>query len=106
MAQRNNLAPRVPFASHGPEPLLNRPWPGRNVSVSSLFNLMDADKSNSVTASEFQSGLAMGGIRPLPTVEAMKELFKEIDTDNSGSLSWEELHEVPRGAQGARVCWT
>ena len=36
----------------------------------------------------------------------MKELFKEIDTDNSGSLSWEELHEVPRGAQGARVCWT
>eukprot|EP00941_MAST-03F_sp_MAST-3F-sp1_P001004 g1004.t1 len=64
----------------------------RRVRSGTLFNYMDADRSNSVGLNEFQTGLSMVGIRL--TNDESKKLFNAFDTD--GKLS------RGRGGKGER----
>ena len=55
---------------------------------------MDADKTNTVTAKEFLAGLALAGVRPLPSEPELRTIFKLIDSDANRTLSLGELEEL------------
>ena len=59
----------------------------------SLHRLMDTDKNNMVTFGEFQRGVAMSGIRPMPREEQMMELFAAFDVNEDLRISYEEMME-------------
>jgi len=71
----------------------------RHITTGQLFTMMDADRSNRITYTEFCQGIAMSGVRPLPTDTAMHGLFQSFDIDKDGTISYAELvaaleHEV------------
>ena len=47
-----------------------------------LHRLMDADKNDQITLNEFMRGLAMSGIRPVPSDEQLMTLFESFDADS------------------------
>ena len=63
----------------------------KNVTAGQLFSMMDADRSNNITVEEFQRGLAMSGIRPLPSTPALEEMWSRLDIDRSRGISYDEL---------------
>ena len=57
-----------------------------------LFSSGDINRDDKLTFKEFCRGVAMIGVRPLPTQEEMKLLFEAYDRDNNGYVDWNELH--------------
>ena len=56
-----------------------------HITSGQLFYAMDADRSNDITLREFKRGLAMVGIRPIPSDHEMRQLFASYDLDGDGS---------------------
>lgn len=75
----------------GPLDVLKKKLKAKNVTAGQLFSMMDADRSNNITVEEFQRGLAMSGIRPLPSTPAIEEMWSQLDVDQSRGISYEEL---------------
>ena len=71
---------------------LKKKLKARHVTAGQLFRMMDADRSNNLTREEFQRGLAMSGIRPVPPLEDVQALYDSLDVDKSRGISFEELH--------------
>jgi len=69
----------------------------RHVTAGQLFRMMDADRSNNLTKEEFQRGLAMSGVRPVPPLEDCEALFDSLDVDKSRGISFQELQGVLEG---------
>eukprot|EP00930_Biecheleria_cincta_P064430 TRINITY_DN50000_c0_g1_i1.p1 TRINITY_DN50000_c0_g1~~TRINITY_DN50000_c0_g1_i1.p1 ORF type:complete len:293 (-),score=67.09 TRINITY_DN50000_c0_g1_i1:207-1085(-) len=65
-----------------------------------LFEQLDMDSSNSISAKEFCSGLMNSRISDMifgstkPTLHELMAAFARFDVDSSGTLSWEELEEA------------
>ena len=57
-----------------------------------LFSSGDLNRDNKLTFKKFCRGVAMIGVRPVPTQEEMKLLFEAYDRDNNGYVDWNELH--------------
>ena len=62
-----------------------------HVTSGGLFSMMDADRDNNVSFSEFEHGIAMSGIRPVPTRKEMIALFESFDLDSDHFLNFDEL---------------
>jgi len=60
-------------------------------TLGTLFHNMDEDRSDDITYPEFKRGLAMSGIRPLPSEQDQKALFCSFDVDKNGTISFQEL---------------
>ena len=56
-----------------------------------LHRLMDADKNDQITLNEFMRGLAMSGIRPVPSDEQLMTLFESFDADSDMRISYHEM---------------
>lgn len=52
---------------------------------------MDGDGSNNITVREFQEGLEMSGVEPLPSEAELRRIFKAIDIDHSRGVSFNEF---------------
>jgi len=65
----------------------------KSFSTDGLFTLMDVDSSNTVNYAEFSKGLALTGIRPMPMAREIKEMFDELDVNDDGKVTWEEMLE-------------
>lgn len=63
----------------------------RNVTMEKLFKLMDKNTSKSVDCKEFRNGLERAGIKPLPPVWQLEDLFRNFDADGSGVVAYHEL---------------
>eukprot|EP00941_MAST-03F_sp_MAST-3F-sp1_P000095 g95.t1 len=61
-----------------------------------LFSSCDLDRNDKLTFSEFQRGVAIMGIRPLPKSKEMYELFQSFDTDKNGTIAWKEMLQNER----------
>ena len=57
----------------------------------SLHRLMDTDKNNMVTFDEFCRGIALSGIRPVPTAAQYEALFHAFDANKDMRISYEEM---------------
>jgi len=68
-----------------------------HVTTGQLFAEMDADRGNEVSFREFARGLAMSGIRPVPSTPHMEHLFAVMDVDSSGNIGFQELQVVLEG---------
>ena len=51
----------------------------------------DADRSDNLTLMELKRGLAMCGVRPVPSDVEMTHLFESFDLNHDGTLSFKEL---------------
>ena len=60
-----------------------------------MFNAADADRSNGLTFVEFRNGVAMVGVRPLPSDALMRECFDCFDLDHNGNVDWWALARRP-----------
>jgi len=76
---------------------LRKKLKARHVTAGQLFRMMDADRSNNLTKEEFQRGLAMSGVRPVPPLEDCEALFDSLDVDKSRGISFQELQGVLEG---------
>ena len=63
----------------------------RHVSTGQLFAFMDGDRSDTITLREFEHGIAMSGVRPMPTASQIQGMFESFDANGDGSLSWAEV---------------
>jgi Ca2+-binding EF-hand superfamily protein len=63
----------------------------RHVSTGQLFSYMDSDRSDTITLKEFEHGIAMSGVRPMPNAAQIQGLFESFDLNGDGSLSWHEV---------------
>jgi len=61
------------------------------VTSGHLFKLIDTDGDDCITPKEFQAGIAMSGIRPVPSTEDIRLMFRAIDGDGDGALSRVEI---------------
>ena len=52
---------------------------------------------------EFARGVAMSGVRPIPTESEMKALFESFDLNHDGSLSYSEM--IGALEREARPAW-
>jgi len=90
----NAMPPLTPRNAPGPGTLppqvvtLMRKMVARKATI---HRLMDADKNDMITAGEFANGVAMSGIRPVPTEEEMETLFAQFDAASDGRLSYGEV---------------
>jgi len=60
--------------------------------VEAMFEKLDANKDGVITFDEWKAFLAESGMRP-EKCAACLELFKQLDKDNSGTISREEFNE-------------
>ena len=58
---------------------------------------MDRDRSDTITLKEFEHGIAMSGVRPMPTQAQLAVIFENFDLNGDGSLSWHEVLRVVEG---------
>lgn len=65
-----------------------------HVTTGQLFACMDADRSDTISFSEFKRGVAMAGVRPIPAEDHMKMLFDSFDLDGNGRIDYGELRDV------------
>ena len=56
-----------------------------------LLPMMDENKDNTVTFEEFKRGVAMCGMRPVPSEAEFRALFRSCDLNANGVLSYEEM---------------
>lgn len=49
-----------------------------------LFFAADKDRDNKLSFKEFERGVAMMGVRPLPSSTDMRDLFEAYDIDGDG----------------------
>ena len=61
------------------------------------FSMMDADRSDSITYAEFERGVAMCGVRPVPRGEELRALFESFDRNQDGTLSYREMLAAVEG---------
>lgn len=52
---------------------------------------MDADRGAGVSFHEFEKGVALAGMRPVPAPPALRALFDLFDVDRDGRVSWDEM---------------
>jgi Ca2+-binding EF-hand superfamily protein len=52
---------------------------------------MDENRTDTVSRKEFARGLAMAGVRPVPSDDACFRLFRRFDENGDGSISYAEL---------------
>eukprot|EP00941_MAST-03F_sp_MAST-3F-sp1_P001679 g1679.t1 len=71
----------------------------RSISTGHLSSLMDADRNDVISKKEFQRGLAMTGIRPLPSDSEIEKLFCCFDSNSDGTISWQELRSALESGQ-------
>jgi Ca2+-binding EF-hand superfamily protein len=62
---------------------------------------MDEDRGDHITLREFERGLAGVGIRPMPTTEELRLLFKSLDGDHDHTISYKELIRALETEHGA-----
>ena len=55
---------------------------------------MDNDGSNNITLREFQEGLEMSGVDPVPCEADLRAIFKSIDVDHSRGISFKEFQKA------------
>lgn len=60
----------------------------RHVTPEQAFQFMDKSHSDVVTFAAFKQGIAMLGIRPMPTEDELRILFNEFDTGGNGVLTF------------------
>jgi len=65
-----------------------------HVTTGQLFACMDADRSDTITFSEFKRGVAMAGVRPIPADDHMQMLFDSLDRDSNGRIDYAELRDM------------
>jgi len=78
----------------------------RHVTRGQLFSLMDIDRSDTITWREFQRGIAMSGLRPIPPDQILEGLFKSLDSHQNGHISYRELFDglaPPKRAESPRI---
>ena len=63
----------------------------KHVTTGQLFSMGDADRSDNLTLMELKRGLAMCGVRPVPSDVEMTHLFESFDLNHDGTLSFKEL---------------
>ena len=56
-----------------------------------LFFAGDSNRDDQLTFKEFQKGIAMMGIRPLPREAELKEFFDIYDKNGDGKIQFKEL---------------
>jgi len=62
-----------------------------NVTTGGLMSMSDGDRDDCITFDEFSRGIAMAGMRPVPSEEEMQSLFASFDVDGDGSISHFEM---------------
>lgn len=60
-----------------------------------LFYAADSNRDDKLNFEEFSRGVAMMGIRPIPSHKDMRLLFDAYDTDQDGWIQWSELRSPP-----------
>ena len=83
----------------------------RSITSGQLFKFMDLNRDDLISYDEFKKGLAMSGIRPVPSEEVcsstrcssealtmgpahlqeMKLIFESFDNDGDGAISYKEM---------------
>lgn len=80
----------------------------RCLGMERLFAIMDEDRSNTIKYPEFVTGMEASGIRPVPSLDDLKFLFREFDTNGNGTVEFEEMLEALKAidspTQGACNC--
>lgn len=73
----------------------------KRMRVSDPFGC-DTDRNNMLSFTEFCDGVALMGIRPVPSEEALAAIFNMYDLSRDGYIQWEELCkdnlDTPQGA--------
>ena len=74
-----------------------------HVTTGQLFSFMDSNRDDKITYSEFKRGLAMSGVRPIPTELETHALFASFDTNRDMLVSYKEMVEaLERTGKGSR----
>jgi len=63
----------------------------RHVVTGQLFSMMDGNRDDRITFKEFQRGVAMSGLRPVPVESEMRSLFESFDVDDGHTVSYREM---------------
>jgi len=63
----------------------------RHVTTGQLFFMMDRDRDDKVTFKEFKHGVAMAGVRPIPSEAEMRAVFESFDVNDDNTLSYPEV---------------
>ena len=53
--------------------------------------MMDENKDDSITFDEFKRGIAMAGMRPVPTEAEFRALFRSFDANANNVISHQEM---------------
>jgi len=64
------------------------------VTVGQLFGMMDEDRSDRITFCEFCKGVALAGVRPVPSPLESKMLFRSFDQGRDGFINYAELSHI------------
>jgi len=62
-----------------------------HISTGLLFSFMDADRSDTISFSEFCYGVQLAEIRPVPSSDQLRDLFDMFDHDEDGYISYREM---------------
>jgi Ca2+-binding EF-hand superfamily protein len=65
----------------------------RHATAGQIFTEMDTDRGGRISYFEFERGIAMIGIRPVPDKKVMTALFNSFDLDGDRFITWNELVE-------------
>lgn len=68
----------------------------RAVTDGQLFAAADENRDNKLNMAEFEKGLSMMGVRPMPGPAELQSLFEMYDTDRDGWIQWKELQDANR----------
>jgi Ca2+-binding EF-hand superfamily protein len=74
--------------------VLRRELARRNISAGSLFSSMDANRDDQIDFSEFCAGIAVAGIRPVPSTKHLRSIFESFDIDDDSRISYAELQKA------------
>ena len=66
----------------------------RGRTLAALFAAADGNRSNLITYQEFERGVAMVGVRPMPSTATLRRMFTRLDADRSNTISFNELNEA------------
>ena len=59
-----------------------------------LFYSSDGNRDDRLSFKEFQRGVAMMGVRPMPSKRTLRAIFKRFDTNHDGTVSYSELKQA------------